>query len=60
VREAGERVLVFITLRARGRTSDAMIEAPFVHLATVRDARIVASRDFSDREQALEAAGLSG
>jgi ketosteroid isomerase-like protein len=60
VREASERVLVFITLRGRGRTSEAMIEAPFVHLATVRDGTIVASRDFSDREQALEAAGLSG
>ena len=59
VRQAGEQVLVFRTVRVRGRVSDVVIEAPFFQLATIRGGKIVASRDFSDRDDALEAAGLS-
>jgi ketosteroid isomerase-like protein len=59
IRDAGyDRVLVSVLLRARGRRSDATIETPFFQLVTIRDGRVVASRDFSDRKQALNAAGL--
>jgi ketosteroid isomerase-like protein len=58
VRDAGEQVLVFCTVRARGRESGAVIEAPFFQLVTIRGGKAIASRDFSDRTEALEAAGL--
>ena len=59
VQDAGDQVLISCTVRARGRVSGVAIDAPFFQVATIRAGRIIASRDFSDREQALEAAGLS-
>lgn len=58
VHDAGDHVLIVCTVRAEGRLSGAAIEARFFQVATVRDGRIFASRDFSDRDRALEAAGL--
>jgi ketosteroid isomerase-like protein len=59
VRAAGEQALAFVTVRGRGRLSDAVIEGQFFQLVTVRGGKVLASRDFSDRAEALEAAGLS-
>jgi ketosteroid isomerase-like protein len=59
VRAAGEQALAFVTVRGRGRLSDVVIEGQFFELVTVRGGKVLASRDFSDRAEALKAAGLS-
>jgi len=58
VHKAGDQVLIACTVRAEGRLSGAAIEAPYFQVTTIRDGKIFASRDFSDRDRALEAAGL--
>ena len=60
VRVAGDRAYVSLTLLGRGRASGVPIEAPFFQVATVRDGRIVACRDYADAGRALEAAGITG
>ena len=60
VRVAGDRAFVSLTLLGRGRASGVPIEAPFFQVATIRDGRIVACRDYADPGRALEAAGLTG
>jgi ketosteroid isomerase-like protein len=43
---------------SEGRVSGVTIEARFFQVATIRAGKILLLRDFSDRDQALEAAGL--
>ena len=59
VRDLGDRVLALGMLRAIGKESGAAVELPYTVLATFRDGRITDFIDFGDRDQALEAAGLS-
>lgn len=56
--EAGDRVLVFATFRARGRGSSVDLEKFEPHLWTFRDGKVVRFEWFSDRTEALRAAGL--
>ncbi len=56
---AGDVVFVSCTLRAQGRLSGAVIEAPFFQVASVQGGKVTASRDFSNRQAALRAADLS-
>jgi ketosteroid isomerase-like protein len=58
LRRTGDELLIAITLRAEGRGSGVTIEARFFQVATIRAGKILLLRDFSDRDQALEAAGL--
>jgi ketosteroid isomerase-like protein len=44
---------------AFARESGAVVEAPMAHVWTIRDGQAIRLRQFLDREQALEAAGLS-
>jgi ketosteroid isomerase-like protein len=55
-----ERVLVFARVTATGQGSGATLETPVARLFTIRDGLIVAVKVYSDREQALKAAGLDG
>ena len=57
--DRGEEVVVFLRFRGRGRGSDAEIEAPMAHVWTIRDGKAIRLRQFLNREQALEAVGLS-
>jgi ketosteroid isomerase-like protein len=58
VRPVGDEVLASVTLRARGKASGAVVAAPFFQVGTIRNGKIVRQRDFADRAEALEAAGL--
>jgi uncharacterized protein len=57
--DAGDRVVVGIVQRGRGRSSGAPVEGRFWLVYTLADAKIVRFDIFNDRLQALEAAGLA-
>ena len=56
--DAGERVLASVTLRGRGRQSGAATSWDVWQLFTIRNGSVVRAEAFTDRAQALEAAGL--
>jgi ketosteroid isomerase-like protein len=56
-RDAGDDVVVFVRMRARGKESGAEVEARIAHLWTMRDGKGVRVRVLG-RDEALEAAGL--
>jgi ketosteroid isomerase-like protein len=55
---SGDRVLVPGRQRARGKGSGVLIEERFYQLYRVRDGMIVRFDEYSDEDQALQAAGL--
>ncbi len=55
----GDRIVVFLRIRARPRGSDAVAENRVGHLWTMRDGKAIRCETFPRREEALEAAGLS-
>jgi ketosteroid isomerase-like protein len=56
--DAGDRVLVGTTARGRGKQSGVESGWHLWHLWTLRDGKIVRGEGFTDRDEALEAAGL--
>jgi ketosteroid isomerase-like protein len=58
--DLGDRVLAFVRLRGRARRSGVPVDAGFAHLATFRGSEITHWRAYARREEALEAAGISG
>jgi ketosteroid isomerase-like protein len=58
--DAGEYVVVPVRLTGRGRESGAVFEAEEVHLFRLKDGAITELREYGSRDEALEAAGLSG
>ena len=59
IRDLGDRVLALGTSHATGKGSGVETELPFTVVASFRDGRMTHFTDFGDKEQALEAAGLS-
>jgi ketosteroid isomerase-like protein len=59
VRDGGGWLLVLGSFRARGRASGAEINAKIGWIVRFGDGAITSFHIFADREQALEAAGLS-
>ena len=58
--DLGDRVLTFGRWRARGRASGVELEnQPAAWLHEVKDGKIVRMRTYTDRAEALQAAGLS-
>jgi ketosteroid isomerase-like protein len=57
--DRGDRVVVKVHLRGRGRGSGLEIDARFYDVYTLRDGKIVRMDQFTERSEALEAAGLS-
>lgn len=55
--DAGDEVVVFLRMRARGKESDVDVDARIAHLWTLRNGKGVRVRVL-DRAEALEAAGL--
>jgi ketosteroid isomerase-like protein len=55
----GNRVLVFVTARGRGKGSNVEVEANWAHLWTFRGGKATRVEGFIHRAEALEAAGLS-
>jgi uncharacterized protein len=60
LRDLGDRVLVSGHWRARGRASGVEVENPGTYLYEIKGGKVVSMRTFTDRAEALEAAGLSG
>jgi ketosteroid isomerase-like protein len=57
--DLGDRVLIFGRWRARGRASGVELEnQPATWLYEIKDGKAVWMRTFTDRDEALEAAGL--
>ena len=56
--EAGDQVLVTLTMRGRGKQSCAETSGTLWHLWTVQDGKVVRGQGFTSRHEALEAAGL--
>jgi ketosteroid isomerase-like protein len=59
IRDLGDRVLVFDTLRLRGRESGVEVTTPTAIVLTFRNGKIARFEDFGDKSRALEAVGLS-
>ncbi len=57
--DQGDRIVVFLRIRARPRGSDAVAENRVGHLWTMRDGKAIRCETFPRREDALQAAGLS-
>ena len=57
--DAGEELVVFVQYRGRGRESGADVEAQMAHVWTFREGSAIRLRQYLDRSQALEAAGLA-
>ena len=57
--DAGDRVVVYIQMTARGRGSGIEVQQEMTHLCDIRDRKLVRHETFFDRDAALEAAGLS-
>jgi ketosteroid isomerase-like protein len=53
-----ERVLVMVRVDARGKGSGARVELLNAHEFTIREGMLVRFKVYSDRDEALEAAGL--
>jgi ketosteroid isomerase-like protein len=59
-RDLGDRVLILGSWRARGRASRVQLEnQPGSWLAHVRDGKLTRQQTYTDRAEALKAAGLS-
>jgi ketosteroid isomerase-like protein len=56
--DAGDQVLQFFRVRARGRASGIELEGPLAQVWTVSDGLVVRVEFFEDRGEALEAAGV--
>ena len=55
--DLGDRVVVTLRLRGRGHGSGVEIDALFYEIYTLRDGKIIRMDEFTDRADALEAAG---
>jgi uncharacterized protein len=56
--DAGDKICVLCWQRARGKEASVPVEMTYAHLLTVRDGRITRAEVHSDRQRALQAAGL--
>jgi ketosteroid isomerase-like protein len=59
IRDLGSHLLAVGTLHVIGRGSGIEIAVPMAVVASLRDGRISRFKDYGDKDQALEAAGLS-
>jgi ketosteroid isomerase-like protein len=57
--DAGDQVVVTIHEWGRGRGSGIRVDMRFFNVVTLRDRKVVHKVEFTERAQALEAAGLS-
>jgi ketosteroid isomerase-like protein len=58
--DCGDKLVVLLNARVRGRGSGVEVERPFAQVTTLRDGMAVRIENFWDHANALEAAGLSG
>jgi ketosteroid isomerase-like protein len=60
VKDLGDRVFATGEIHGRGRTSGLDVQFPLTWLVEFRDGKLSRNRSFADRDEALQAAGLSG
>jgi ketosteroid isomerase-like protein len=58
--DAGEHVICFVRLVAKGRHSGIETEMRIADLFTLRDAKVTRHRLYANRDEALKAVGLAG
>src|SRR3954469_2674868 len=56
--DAGDQIVAFVRVIARGSGSSIDVEMTNAHVWTMRDGRVAAIRAYSDRERALREAGV--
>jgi ketosteroid isomerase-like protein len=56
--DAGDKVVVFTRVVARGSASGVRIELPGAYVWSIKEARLTSARVYLDRSEALEAVGL--
>ena len=56
--DAGDRVVAFVRVHARGSGSEIDVEMENAHVWTMRDGQALAIRAYSDRARAMRAVGL--
>jgi ketosteroid isomerase-like protein len=59
IRDLGEKLVVIGRVHGHGRTSGVELDSPINWLVDFRDGKVMRMRDYLDRGNALEAAGLS-
>ena len=59
IEDLEDRIVVVVSMTARGRGSDVPVETTFAQLWSLRNGRAVALRDYATKSEALEAAGSS-
>jgi ketosteroid isomerase-like protein len=57
--DAGDRVVVTVYFRGRGKASGIEVDARFWEVYTLRDGRITRMDEFTERAEALAAAGIA-
>ena len=57
--DGDEELVVFLRLSGRGRESGAEVDATMAHVWTIREGLAIRLRQYLDRTEAFEAAGLS-
>ncbi len=57
--DAGDRVVSLVHQRLTSKTAGVPVEMSFAHVFTLRDGKLARLELYSDRAEALEAAGLS-
>jgi ketosteroid isomerase-like protein len=57
-RATGDQVFAWVHFSGHGAASGMPMEMELAHVATVRDDKVVRTVEYSDRAEALEAAGL--
>ena len=58
--DAGDKVVATVHFRGRGRGSGVVVDATTYAVYTLRDGSMIGMEEFTERAEALEAAGLSG
>jgi ketosteroid isomerase-like protein len=58
VRDFGDCLIAFGTVRARGKESGVEVTTPTSLVATFRDGKMLRAEDFAERSEALKAVGL--
>jgi len=59
VRDAGEKVVVLVRQRGRSKTAGMPVDMSFAQVWTIRDGEQTRMEMYSDRDEALNAAGLT-
>ena len=57
--DCGDEVLLFVRVRGQGSHTGIPLDVQIAQLVTLRDGKVVRVKVFPDRDEALEAAGLS-